>query len=259
MLLTETLTPLVIGVLPGSRHRDEYVAYSAHWDSFGVQPGPAGSELYPGAIDNASGVAGLLQLARLFTRSRVAPGRSIIFMALTGGEANLAGSAWYVDHPAFPLAETVADLNLDTLHIGGPTRDVTVFGLGQSELDGYLRSSATLQGREVHADDDPRSGTFYASDSFSFASHGVPSLYAIGGSDDAARGPGWGRDMRRDYLLNRHHRPADGVDPDWDLRGTVDDLRLYYRVGSSLAQGGGFPNWYRSSEFREAGAQDRGN
>jgi hypothetical protein len=249
----------VIGVLPGGHHHDEAVVVSAHWDSLGVQSGPAGTELYPGAVDNASGVAGLLQLARLFTRAYPQPARSLVFIALTGGEANLAGSAWYVDHPLFPLADTVADLNLDTLHIGGPTRDLIVFGLGQSELDGYVRNAATLQGREVHADDDPRGGAFYGSDSFSFAAHGVPSLYAIGGYDDAARGPGWGRDARRDYLQNRRHRPLDGVDPDWDLRGTVDDLRLYYRVGMGLAQGGRFPNWYRSSEFHAAGATERGN
>lgn len=248
----------VIGVLPGSRHRDEYVAYTAHWDSLGVQPGPAGDVVYPGAVDNASGVAGLLQIARLFTRSYPQPARSIIFIALTGGEANLAGSAWYVDHPPFPLADTVADLNLDTLRIGGPTRDLVLFGAGQSELDGYLRGSATLQGREVHPDEDPRGGTFYASDSVSFATHGVPSLYAIGGNDDAARGPGWGRDARRDYLLNRRHRPTDTADPEWDLRGTVVDLRLYYRVGMNLAQGGRFPNWYRGSEFRDAAGTDRG-
>ncbi len=249
----------VIGLLPGSRHKDEYIVYTAHWDHFGVQETPTGSVPYPGAIDNASGVAGLLQIARSFTRSLPAPGRSIVFIATTGGEADLAGSAWYVAHPPYPLADTVADLNLDTLHIGGPTRDVSLFGLGQSELDERVRSVAALQGREVHADEDLRSGSFYDSDAFSFAAHGVPTLYAIGGNDDAARGPGWGRDVRRDYLLNRYHRPGDVYDPDWDLRGTVEDLGLYYRVGLSLAQGGRFPNWYRTSEFRDAGGQDRGN
>ena len=253
------LSSNVIGVLPGARHKDEYIVYTAHWDHLGIQETPAGSVLYPGAIDNASGVAGLVQIARSFTRSMPAPGRTIVFIATTGAGAGLAGSAWYVSHPLFPLADTVADLNLDTLHIGGPTRDVSVFGLGQSELDDYVRSAAALQGREVHADEDLRSGSFYASDDFSFAAHGVPAFYAIGVIDDAARGPGWGRDVRRDYLLNRYQRPGDVYDPDWDLRGTVDDLRLYYRIGLSLAHGARFPNWYRSSEFRDAGDQDRGS
>ena len=146
----------VIGVLPGTQHRDEYIVYTAHWDHFGVRSTVAGDVTYPGAVDNASGVAGLLQLARSFTRTNPAPGRSIVFMAVTGGEAHLAGSAWYVENPPFPLADTVAELDLDTLRIGGPTRDVTEFGFGQSELDGYLRSAAALQGRELHADPDDR-------------------------------------------------------------------------------------------------------
>ena len=248
----------VIGVLPGTQHHDEYILYSAHWDHLGVRSTTAGAVTYPGAVDNASGVAGLLQLARSFTRTNPAPGRSIVFMALTGGEAHLAGSAYYVENPSFALADTVADLDLDTLHIGGPTRDVTVFGYGQSELDAYVRSAAALQGRELHGDAEPQFGSYYDSDSFSFASHGVPALYAIGGNDDAARGPQWGRAQRDDYFQHRHHRAGDQYLPDWDLRGTADDLRLYYRVGIMLARGGRFPNWNPGSEFRAAAAQDRG-
>jgi Zn-dependent M28 family amino/carboxypeptidase len=186
------------------------------------------------------------------------PGRTIVFMAVTGGESGLAGSSYYTDNPLFPLQDTVADINLDTLHIGGPTRDVTIFGFGQSELEGYVRSAAVLQGRELHADPDMNSGSYYRSDTFSFALHGVPALYAIGGTDDAARGPQWGRSQLQDYYLHRYHRPQDVYSPDWDLRGTADDLRLYYRVGLMLSQGGRFPNWLRNSEFREQDAQDRG-
>jgi Zn-dependent M28 family amino/carboxypeptidase len=249
----------VIGVLPGGQRHDEYIIYSAHWDHLGRRATAAGTAVFPGAIDNASGVAGLLQLARSFTRTYPAPGRSIVFIALTGGESNLAGSGFYVDNPVFPLQDTVADLNLDTLHIGGPTRDVIVFGSGQSEIEGYVRNAATLQGRELREDPDPPSGTFYRSDEFSFAARGVPALYAIGGTDDAARGPQWGAAQRADYYQHRYHRPGDAYSPDWDLRGTVDDLRLYYRVGLTLAHGGRFPNWYHNSEFRNAAAQDRGN
>jgi Zn-dependent M28 family amino/carboxypeptidase len=249
----------VIGVLPGSQFRDEYVIYTAHWDALGVRASAAGTATFAGAVDNASGVAGLLQLARSFSRTRPRPNRAIVFMATTGGEANLAGSAYYVENPVFRLQDTVADLNLDTLHIGGPTRDVTVFGFGQSELEVYVRGAAALQGRELHADPDPELGTFYRSDDFSFASHGVPALYAIGGTDDAARGTQWGRAQFDDFYAHRYHLAQDVYSPDWDLRGTADDLRLYYRIGLMLAQGGRYPNWNRSSEFRDNSGQDRRN
>jgi Zn-dependent M28 family amino/carboxypeptidase len=248
----------VIGLLQGAHLKDEYILYTAHWDQLGVRTAAAGNAVFAGAVDNASGVAGLLQLARAFARTIPRPSRSIVFMATTGGEAGRAGSAYYVDNPLFALQDTVADLNLDTLHIGGPTRDVTVFGFGQSELEGYVRGAAALQGRELHADPDPQLGMFYRSDNFSFAAHGVPALYAIGGTDDAARGPQWGRSQLEDYFRHRYHRPDDQYSPDWDLRGTADDLRLYYRIGLTLSQGGRFPNWNRSSEFREGNSQDRG-
>jgi Zn-dependent M28 family amino/carboxypeptidase len=248
----------VIGLLPGRQHHDEYILYSAHWDQLGERTTPAGTAVFSGAVDNASGVAGLLQLARSFSRTLPKPNRSIVFLATTGGEANLAGSGYYADNPVFALQDTVADLNLDTLHIGGPTRDVTVFGFGQSELEANLRAAAALQGRELHADPDPQLGRFYSSDNFSFAVHGVPALYAIGGTDDAAHGPERGRVQLEDYYQHRYHRPGDVFVPDWDLRGTADDLRLYYRIGLVLAQGGRYPNWFRSSEFRDSKGQDRG-
>lgn len=248
----------VIAVLPGSQHHNEYIIYTAHWDQLGIRALAAGAATFNGAVDNASGVAGLLQLARSFSRTLPRPHRSIVFIATTGGEANLAGSSFYADNPLFSLQDTVADLNLDTLHIGGPTRDVTVFGFGQSELEGYLRGAASLQGRELHADPDPQLGMFYRSDNFSFAMHGVPALYAIGGTDDSARGPQWGRSQLDDYYQHRYQRPQDVYSPDWDLRGTAEDLRLYYRIGLNLAQGGRYPNWLHSSEFRMSASQDRG-
>jgi Zn-dependent M28 family amino/carboxypeptidase len=249
----------VIGVLPGSQFHDEYIIYTAHWDGLGIRTTTAGTATFAGAVDNASGVAGLLQLARSFSRTHPRPNRTIVFMATTGGEANLAGSEHYVENPVFRLQDTVVDLNLDTLRIGGPTRDVTLFGFGQSELEVYVRGAAALQGRELHADPDPELATFYRSDVFSFASHGVPAIYAIGGTDDSARGTQWGRAQFQDFYQHRYHRAEDVYSPDWDLHGTANDLRLYYRIGLVLAQGGRYPNWNRSSEFRDASGQDRGN
>jgi len=240
----------VIGVLPGARRRHEYIIYSAHWDGLGRVDGPSGATLYPGAVADASGVAGLLEIAQSFSRTRPPPDRSIVFIAFTGGESGLLGSEYYVANPLFPLGDTVADLNLDALHIGGPTRDVSVIGFGQSDLEGSLRDLAALQGRELHAEPNPELGLYYRSDDYSFAKAGVPALYAVGGIDDSARGPSFGGAQLEDFWQRRYLQPSDAYSPDWDVRGTVLDLTLYYRLGMRLAQSHRFPNWYASSEFR---------
>jgi Zn-dependent M28 family amino/carboxypeptidase len=247
----------VIGVLPGRSHHHEFIIYTAHWDHLGRGGAGASGPIYPGAVDNASGTAGLLMLARSFARSRPPPERSIVFLALTGGEAGLLGSDWYCEHPLFPLRDTVAVLNLDSLRIGGPTRDLTVFGYGASELDLMLRDAAALQGRELHADPLPGLALFYRSDQFSFARRGIPVVYAQGGIDDSARGPAYGRLAVQDYYAHRYRQPADAYAPDWDVRGTLEDIHLYFAVGQRLAQTRRFPNWYPASEFRAARDQSR--
>jgi Zn-dependent M28 family amino/carboxypeptidase len=247
----------VIALWPGARRPHDYIVYSAHWDGLGRAPGHGGDDIYHGAVDNASGVAGLLALAQSFKRTLPPPDRSIVFMALTGGEAELLGSTYYVANPIFPLRSTVADINMDALHVGGPTRDVTVIGFGQSELEGYLRDLAALQGRELHADPNPEAGDFYRTDSFRFAQAGVPSLYAYGGIDDSARGPAWGRAQIDDYFTHRYLQLDDRYSDDWDVRGTIEDLTLYYRIGQRLAQTRRFPNWFATSEFRAARARSR--
>jgi Zn-dependent M28 family amino/carboxypeptidase len=153
-------SPNVVAVLPGTDHKREYVLYTAHWDHLGRQAAEAGGGIFNGAVDDASGVAGLLTLAQSFTRTRPPEDRSIAFIAFTGTEAGLLGSSYYVDHPLFALRDTVAALNLDTLHIGGPTRDVVVFGTGNSELEEYAREAAVFQGREVRPEPDPEQGQF---------------------------------------------------------------------------------------------------
>ncbi len=239
----------VVAILPGHKRRDEYIVYTAHWDSLGTLVGGAGG-ICNGAVDNASGVAGLLLLARSFAATRPAPDRSIVFMAPTAAEYGLLGSAFYVEHPLFPLADTVADINLDTLHIGGPTRDVSVIGFGQSALERYLSSAALLQGRIVRAEPNPQQGNFFDSDVYSFAEHGVPGLYAVGGIDDTARGPVWGKAELDEYRAQRFEQAGDKYSPDFNLGGTIEDLNLYYSVGMRLAQTQRFPNWYQNSEYR---------
>jgi Zn-dependent M28 family amino/carboxypeptidase len=240
----------VIALLPGGSRHHEYVMYTAHWDHLGRDPARPGHNVFNGAIDNASGVAGLLTLGQSFIRTKPVADRSIVFLALTGAESGLLGSQYYVEHPVFPLSETAAVLNLDTLHGGGPTRDVTVFGFGNTDLEEYARAAALLQGREVTPEPTPEQGLYFRSDNFSFAKAGVPALYAKGGLDDTARGPVWGRTQLEDYMMHRYHQPSDQYSPDWDVRGALDDLTLYYEVGNRVAHTRRFPRWYPNSEFR---------
>ncbi len=238
----------VIGLLQGAQHRHEYVVYGAHWDHLGRDSRGA---IYSGAVENATGVAGLLMLAQSFHRTRPPPDRSIVFVAFTAEESGLLGSAYYVENPVFPLPQTAGMLNLDGLHIGGRTRDVLVFGAGNSDLEEYVRAAALLQGREVRPEFHPEQGLYFGSDQYSFARHGVPSLYFRAGIDDSARGPAWGQAQLDDYMAHRYRQPSDKYSDDWDVRGAIDDLTLYYEVGDRLAHTRRFPRWYPSSEFNE--------
>lgn len=252
-------TANVVATLPGRRRNHEYIIYTAHWDQLGRAASLSGDNIYHGAVDDATGVAGLLALAQSFKRTQPPPERTIVFLALTGAASDLLGSAYYVANPLFPLSDTVADINIDALHVGGPTRDVAVMDFGQSELEGYVRDVAALQGRELHADPHPEAGAYYRSDNFSFASAGVPALFAIAGTDDSARGPAYGQAQLDDYYAHRYRRPSDRYSEDWDVRGMIEDLTLYYRVGMRLAQTRRFPNWFTSSEFRAARERSREN
>jgi len=244
----------VIALLPGGTRKHEYVLYTAHWDHLGRDP--AGT-IYNGAVDNATGVAGLLMLAQSFSRTHPRPDRSIVFIALSADETQLLGSAYYAENPIFPLRDTAAVLNLDGLHIGGRTRDVMLLGGGNSELEEYVRAAALLQGREVRPEPYPEQGLYYGSAQFNFARHGVPSLYVKAGIDDSARGPAWGRAQLDDYMAQRYRQPGDKYSENWDVRGAIDDLSLYYAVGDRLASTRRFPRWYPDSEFSSSHSRDR--
>jgi Zn-dependent M28 family amino/carboxypeptidase len=236
----------VIAWLPGGQRKNEYVVYGAHWDGLGRDPSGA---IFSGAVDDASGVAGLLMLAQSFSRMRPAPDRSIVFIAFTATESGLLGSRYYVNNPVFSLAQTAGEINLDGLHIGGRTRDVMVFGAGNSELEDFVRVAALLQGREVRPASHPEQGLFYASDQLNFALHGVPALYVKGGIDDAARGPAFGQAQIDDYMAHRYRLPGDKYSEDWQVGGAIEDLELYRAVGERLAATRRFPRWYPNSEF----------
>jgi Zn-dependent M28 family amino/carboxypeptidase len=242
-------SPNVVAIWPGGKRRREYVVYTAHWDHLGRDPQRPGHNIFNGALDNASGVAGLITVAQSFVRTKPVADRTIAFLALTGGDFGLLGSRYYVENPVLPLRDTAAVLNLDTLHGGGPTRDVTIFGSGNSDLEEYARASALLQGREVTPEPMLEQGLYFRSDNFTFARAGVPALYAKGGLDDAARGPAWGRAQLDDYMTHRYHQPGDQYSPNWDVRGAVEDLGLYYDVGNRVAHTRRFPRWYPNSEY----------
>jgi Zn-dependent M28 family amino/carboxypeptidase len=241
-----------VGVLPGSdrSRRHEYVLYTAHWDGLGRD---ASGVLLPCAED-ASGVAGLLVLAQSFQRTRPPAERSVAFVALTGGETGLLGSRYYVENPVIPLDQTAGVINLGDLHQGGPTRDVVIFGAGNSELEDMARAAALLQGRDVRPEPHPEEGLYYASDQINFALRGVPALEFKAGIDDSARGPEYGLGQLDDFMAHRYRQPDDRYD-EWKLGGALEDLKLYYQVGERLAATRRFPRWYPDSEFSASHGQ----
>lgn len=240
----------VLARLPGSESPDELIIYTAHWDHLGLDPNLEGDRIYNGALDNASGTAGLLEIAQAFTSLPRPPRRSVLFLAVTAEEQGLLGSAYYASHPVYPLAKTVATINVDGLNIWGPTRDLTVVGFGNSELDDVLVAVAEAAGRVVRPDPEPEKGSFYRSDQFEFAKLGVPSLYPDAGIDDIQHGEEWARARHDEFTAERYHKPSDEYDPSWDLSGGVQDLRLLFTVGYRLAIGTTFPNWREGNEFR---------
>jgi Zn-dependent M28 family amino/carboxypeptidase len=240
----------VIALLPGASRHKEYVLYTAHWDGLGRDPARPGHNIFNGAVEDASGAAGLLVLAQSFVRTKPPADRSMVFLALTGGESGLLGSRYYTANPVFPLRDTAAVLNLDSLRAGGPTRNLSILGSGNTDLEEWARAVALLQGRTVTPEPAPEQGLYYRSDNFSFAKAGVPALYTMDGFDDAARGPAWGHAQFDDYMTHRYRQPGDQYSADWDVRGAVEDLTLYYEVGNRAARTRRFPRWYPGSEFR---------
>ena len=240
----------VLAIWPG-RKSHEYVLYTAHWDSLGSDAARPGHNIFNGAVDNATGIAGLLSLAQSFKRTiDPKPDRSIAFLATTAAQPNLLGSQYYVENPILALRETLAVINVDMLLNGGRSRDVSILGFGNSDLEESVRAEALLQGREAHPDPNPQYGLYFRSDSYSFAHRGVPVLYTQAGIDSAARGPVWGKAQIEDYFARRFRQPSDQYAADWDVGGAVTDLTLDYRMGIRIASSRRFPRWYPNSEFR---------
>lgn len=241
----------VLAVLPGAKRPQECVVYSAHWDHFGIGEPVKGDSIYNGAVDNATGTAGLLELATAFTRLPQKPERSVLFLSVTGEEQGLLGSEYYAAHPTFAMDKIVADINLDVLNTFGRTKDITVIGYGQSELDEYALRAARKQGRITIPESNPEGGWFFRSDHFNFAKKGVPGLYIGPGTAAIDHEAGWGKEQTATYNRLRYHSPADEFDPaTWVMDGMVEDIRLLFDVGYHLSNESSFPAWKKGSEFK---------
>ncbi len=242
----------VIGKLEGGdpKLKDEYVIYTAHWDHLGRHPELQGDQIFNGAIDNASGIASVIQLAAAFTKLNPPPQRSVLFMATTGEEAGLLGAKFYAEHPLYPLEKTLADINIDTVNAWGKTRDIEDLSDNNSTLDDLLAAVATRNGRVMTPDSQPEKGSFYRADHFEFSKLGVPSLYTGGGKDFIGKPADFGQQKKDDYTAHHYHQVSDEVDPNWDLSGAIQDVDLLFEVGYQVANGDKFPEWKPGTEFK---------
>jgi Zn-dependent M28 family amino/carboxypeptidase len=241
----------VIGKLEGSDSKlsDEYLIYTAHWDHLGRHPELQGDQIFNGAIDNASGVASVLELAAAFMKINPPPKRSVLFMATTAEEAGLLGAKFYAEHPLYPLEKTLADINLDSMNVWGKARDIEDLSLGFSTLDDLLAAAAKQQGRSAIPDSRPDKGKIYRADNFEFSKVGLPSLY-IGKGEHLLSRPETAPLRSDEFDSTDYHQVTDEVHPDWDLSGAVQDVQLLFEVGYEVANGDRFPEWKPSSEFK---------
>lgn len=240
----------VIAKLPGRAQADESVVYSAHWDHVGIgQADDTGDRIYNGAVDNATGVAGLLELARAFAGDPP-NSRSVYFAAFTAEEMGILGSEYYVLHPLTTLERMAAVFNMDVLGINGPACDLAIAGIEKSSIEEALTVALTRQGRTMVPDAHPQAGYFYRSDHFSFAKRGVPAVMLVSGEMLYQGGIASGRAAKEDYVARRYHQPADEWSPDWDLRGVAIDLDALYEVGRGIANSTDWPHWVTNSSFK---------
>jgi Zn-dependent M28 family amino/carboxypeptidase len=243
----------VLAILPGEKHPDEVLMVSAHWDAYGVgEPDAQGRTVRSGANDDALGIAGILEIARVLKAGPPLE-RSVVFAAWTAEESGLLGSAAYAKDPIYPLEKTVANLTLDILNTAGPSRDVVLVGEGQSELEDDLARAAAAQGRKVTPESLPENGLFYRADHFPMARGGVPVLLIMqiaGAADLVDGGRQAGRQWIDDYIGNCYHQTCDAWDPDWDLRGAAQDIDLFRMIIEDLGNSRRWPQWKAGSEFK---------
>ena len=241
----------VIGKLEGGDPKlsGEYVIYTAHWDHLGRNPELQGDQIFNGAIDNASGVASVIELADAFTKVNPPPKRSVLFMATTAEEAGLLGAKFYAEHPLYPLEKTLTDINLDSMNVWGKAFDIEDLSLGFSTVDDLLAAAAKRQGRRASPDSRPDKGKIYRADNFEFSKVGLPSLY-IGKGEHLVSRPETAPLRSDEFDSTDYHQVTDEVHPDWDLSGAVQDVQLLFEVGYEVANGDKFPEWKSGNEFK---------
>lgn len=240
----------VAGLFKGKRKPAEYIIYSAHWDHLGVGIPVNGDSVYNGAIDNASGIAALISMAKAYALLPQRPDRSILFLAVTAEEQGLLGSQYYAEHPLYPLNKTVADLNMDALGSYGRTKDFVITGLGQNDLEGYVDSLVRKNGGTVRGDLNPASGGYFRSDHFSFAKVGVPALDLHNGLESLDQDPAAAARQRQEYGEKHYHQPSDEYSPGMNADGMVQTTRLFFEAGYKLSNEHTFPGWKSGSEFK---------
>lgn len=245
--------------ISGSEQPDQWFVYMAHWDHIGKDDTAAEGvdNIYNGAVDNATGVAGVLALAESFAAQPHPPQRTVGFVAVTAEESGLLGSAHYANNPPLAMGQHVAGVNIDAMNVYGPTRDLIVVGYGKSQMEDYLRKHADEQQRTVAPEDHPEAGYFYRSDHFNFAKNGVPVLYAKSGSDHTEHGTAWMIQKQKDFTANRYHKAEDEVLDDWDLSGMQQDLKLFFNIGWDITNTNDWPEWYPGNEFKAIRDQSR--
>jgi Zn-dependent M28 family amino/carboxypeptidase len=248
---TYNTTKNVIGKITGAKFPDEYIVYTAHWDHIGIgKPDDKGDSIYNGALDNASGTAGLIELARAFKSMKTKPDRTIVFLAVTAEEQGLWGSAYYAQNPVYPTRQTLANINMDGLNYYGATTDLSIIGQGQSSLEDSLRVATEKLGRNIEFEQSPAAGYYYRSDHFNFAKVGIPALYIKSGVQVTGKEAGFGKKKNEEYREKHYHRPSDEYDASWNLQGAVEDLKLLFMVGKMVANGTARPAWKEGSEFK---------
>lgn len=246
----QVVTRNVIGRLEGAQRPDETVIYSAHWDAFGIgEPDAAGDPVRHGAVDNATGVAAVIELARVFAAGP-RPQRTLLFMALTAEEKGLQGATFYAANPLVPLAKTAAVLNIEMLSPDGPARDIASWGKGRVSLENDLKRVAEAHGRTYSPDPNLEAGFFYRADHFAFARAGVPAITVGAGLDRIDGGVASGKALRDAYFARCYHQPCDAWTASWDARGQAQDVALLYALGREIADSDAWPHWLNGSEFK---------
>lgn len=242
----------VIAKITGTTNPEETIIYSAHWDHLGIgKPDNTGDSIYNGALDNATGAAGLLELARAHKSMTAKPAHTIVFLAVTAEEQGLWGSAWYAQNPVYPAAKTLANINMDVLNWYGKTKDIIVVGRGQSELEDLIKEEAEKTGRVIAYESKPEAGYYYRSDHFNFAKAGIPALYINHGIDVEGKGKEYGKKVQDEYEEKNYHRPSDQYNPaEWKLDGAIEDLKLVFQVARRVDAAKEMPKWKSGSEFK---------